>query len=272
MAQADLIESRSLSFDAALQELGAVLHGIAVLQLAPAAAARDDPDFARLEALARRFSPEELQLYYQIALQGRGDLGSAPDEYAGFTMTLLRMLAFVPGEVDGERPRADGSNTVTANCVPAPQAAKPEEPPLAVSPPDAMSKPSAEVSIEDWPAFVKSLRIGGMAGMLAQNCELASCADGRIELRVPEAHKHLMEKAYQEKLRSVLQERLVRRSGVLRSRSARLAAGPLRSSTPANRQARQSQAIAAIEGDPFVRELVEDLGGRVVPESIRPLS
>jgi DNA polymerase-3 subunit gamma/tau len=272
MAQADLIESRSLSFDAALQELGAVLHGIAVLQLAPAAAARDDPDFSRLEALARRFSPEELQLYYQIALQGRGDLGSAPDEYAGFTMTLLRMLAFVPGEVDGERPRTAGSNTVTANCVPAPQAAKPEEPPLAVSPPDAMSKPSAEVSIEDWPAFVKSLRIGGMAGMLAQNCELASCADGRIELRVPEAHKHLMEKAYQEKLRSVLQERF---GAALRR--VEITIGQVGGRTPAeldarDRQARQSQAIAAIEGDPFVCELVEDLGGRVVPESIRPLS
>ena len=135
-----------------------------------------------------------------------------------------------------------------------------------------MSKPSADVSIEDWPAFVKSLRIGGMAGMLAQNCELASCADGRIELRVPEAHKHLMEKAYQEKLRSVLQERF---GAALRR--VEITIGQVGGRTPAeldarDRQARQSQAIAAIEGDPFVCELVEDLGGRVVPESIRPLS
>ena len=43
--------------------------------------------------LAGRFAADELQLYYQIAVQGRSDIGLAPDEYAGFTMTLLRMLA-----------------------------------------------------------------------------------------------------------------------------------------------------------------------------------
>jgi len=118
---------------------------------------------------------------------------------------------------------------------------------------------------------VKSLRVGGMAGMLAQHCELAACADGYLELRVPEAHKHLMEKAYQEKLRAVLKERF----GAM-LRRVEITVGTAGGSTPAeldakDRQARQSQAIAAIEGDPFVRELVEDLGGRVVPESIRPL-
>ena len=47
-------------------------------------------------SLSKRLSHEELQLYYQIALHGRADLGLAPDEYAGFTMTLMRMLAFIP--------------------------------------------------------------------------------------------------------------------------------------------------------------------------------
>ncbi|HQR53464.1 MAG TPA: DNA polymerase III subunit gamma/tau C-terminal domain-containing protein [Burkholderiales bacterium] len=130
----------------------------------------------------------------------------------------------------------------------------------------------ADLRIDDWPAFVKSLRMGGMAGMLAQHTELAACADGRLELRVPEAHKHLMEKAYQEKLRAVLKERC---GSALRA--VEISVGSSGGSTPAeldarNRQARQAEAIAAIEGDPFVRELVEDLGGRIVPDSIRPLS
>ena len=279
MAQADAIESRSLSFDAALQELGAVLHGIAVLQLAPAAAARDDPDFPRLEALAQRFSPEELQLNYQIALQGRSELGLAPDEYAGFTMTLLRMLAFVPTDAAGDRGLRGDEPDPAPMRVRAAGSVQPQEPPFVPAPADAPSAARAEaqiearagVQIEDWPAFVKSLRIGGMAGMLAQHCELARCTDGRIELRVPEAHKHLMEKAYQDKLRSVLKERY---GAALRR--VEITVGAAGGITPAeldarDRQARQSQAIAAIEGDPFVRELVEDLGGRVVPDSIRPL-
>jgi DNA polymerase-3 subunit gamma/tau len=268
MAQADAIEHRSLSFDAALQELGAVLHNIAVLQLAPTAALREDPDFPRLEALARRFSPEELQLYYQIALQGRAELGGAPDEYAGFTMTLLRMLAFSPEAAPGDRARA-GETPRPAVPVAVPGANESQT--LASSPATAAPEIPVQSSIEDWPAFVKSLRMGGMAGMLAQHCELAGHADGCLELRVPEAHKHLMEKAYQEKLRAVLRERL---GGALRR--VEITVGTAGGSTPAEldareRGARQTQAIAAIEGDPFVRELVEDLGGRVVPESIRPL-
>ncbi|MBL8540727.1 MAG: DNA polymerase III subunit gamma/tau [Betaproteobacteria bacterium] len=269
MAQAETLQSRSLSFDAALQELGAVLHNLAVLQLAPAAVSRDDPDFPRIEALARRFTPEELQLNYQIALQGRGDLGAAPDEFAGFTMTLLRMLAFAPAPVGSDTARP----TETPRAAP-PLAAVGRDAKQAVQPAAVPSadESCADLRIDDWPAFVKSLRMGGMAGMLAQHTELAACADGRLELRVPEAHKHLMEKAYQEKLRAVLKERC---GSALRA--VEISVGSSGGSTPAeldarNRQARQAEAIAAIEGDPFVRELVEDLGGRIVPDSIRPLS
>jgi DNA polymerase-3 subunit gamma/tau len=266
MAHADLIESRGLSFDAALQELGAVLHNVAVLQLAPAAAARDDPDFPRLDGLAQRFSPEELQLHYQIALQGRNDLGAAPDEYAGFTMTLLRMLAFMPGD-SGNAHSLPVDESLPAVAV-RPEAGLAETPPTPPAAPDARP---IQLRGVDWPAFVSSLRLGGMAGMLAQHCELSNCAEGCIELRVPEAHKHLMERAYQDKLRAVLKEHFgaaVRRVDIT--------VGTAGGQTPAeldarHRETRQSQAIAAIEGDPFVRELVEDLGGRVVPESIRPL-
>jgi DNA polymerase-3 subunit gamma/tau len=93
---ADEMQGRSLSFEAALQDLASLLHKLALVQTVPAALAADDPDGQRLQSLAQQFAPEDLQLYYQIALQGRTDLNVAPDEYAGLTMTLLRMLAFAP--------------------------------------------------------------------------------------------------------------------------------------------------------------------------------
>ena len=58
----------------------------------------DAPERERILALAQTLDAEDVQLYYQIALQGRKDLSFAPDEYAGFTMTLIRMLAFAPVE------------------------------------------------------------------------------------------------------------------------------------------------------------------------------
>ena len=46
--------------------------------------------------LSERVSSEEIQLYYQIMLQGRHDLNISPDEAAGFEMLMLRLLAFSP--------------------------------------------------------------------------------------------------------------------------------------------------------------------------------
>ncbi|WP_255992195.1 DNA polymerase III subunit gamma/tau [Chitinolyticbacter albus] len=98
MAAADSIAARGLSYEAALHELAHVLHQAALVQAVPGALADDLPQRADIEAVAAALAPEDAQLYYQIALHGRRDLPLAPDEYAGFSMTLLRMLAFAPAE------------------------------------------------------------------------------------------------------------------------------------------------------------------------------
>ncbi|AVR96128.1 DNA polymerase III subunit gamma/tau [Pseudoduganella armeniaca] len=97
LAVADEMASRSLSYNGALQDLGTLLHRIALAQTVPAAVPEDLPEYADIVRLAGLFDAEEVQLYYQIAVHGRNELGLAPDEYAGFSMTLLRMLAFRPG-------------------------------------------------------------------------------------------------------------------------------------------------------------------------------
>lgn len=102
MAVADEMASRSLSYNGALQDLGTLLHRIALAQSVPGAVPQDLPELADIMRLAGLFEPQEVQLYYQIAVHGRNEIGLAPDEYAGFTMTLLRMLAFRPGQGGAE--------------------------------------------------------------------------------------------------------------------------------------------------------------------------
>ncbi|MHA4870478.1 DNA polymerase III subunit gamma/tau [Duganella sp. PWIR1] len=97
LAVADEMATRSLSYNGALQDLGTLLHRIALAQTVPTALPEDLPEYADVVRLAAAFDAEEVQLYYQIAVHGRNELGLAPDEYAGFSMTLLRMLAFRPG-------------------------------------------------------------------------------------------------------------------------------------------------------------------------------
>ena len=96
IAKASEMHSQSLGFDSVLSELALLLQRIALLQTVPTAIPADDPEYDRLHALARAFNGEQIQLYYQCALHGKQDLPLAPDEYAGFVMTLLRMLAFAP--------------------------------------------------------------------------------------------------------------------------------------------------------------------------------
>ena len=101
LAVADEMSLRSLSFSTALQDLASLLHRIAWAQFAPSSVLDEWPEATDLRRFAETLSAEQVQLFYQIATIGRSELGLAPDEYAGFTMTLLRMLAFEPAPTGG---------------------------------------------------------------------------------------------------------------------------------------------------------------------------
>ncbi len=121
MSQAKAMSERSIAFDAALGDLANLLQQVAMTQVVPNSIALDLPERAVLLELAQQLSPEKVQLYYQIALLGRRDIGLAPDEYAGFTMSLLRMLAF--NQSDTASPAIKASNPAsnqTSNAAPTP--------------------------------------------------------------------------------------------------------------------------------------------------------
>src|SRR5271168_110522 len=128
------LDRNAPDYDRALVELAAFLQRIAIVQIVPEAALQDEEfDAASLTRLAQAISPEDVQLYYQIALGGRRDLAMAPEPRAGFEMTLLRMLAFRPDSAaahDNPQGRttspaavsagAPARSTVPARAVPAP--------------------------------------------------------------------------------------------------------------------------------------------------------
>ncbi|MGH8629253.1 MAG: DNA polymerase III subunit gamma/tau [Burkholderiales bacterium] len=252
MAEAERMAARSLSFDSALEELAALLQRLALSQSLPETLPEDEPERDALLELAGRFSPEDVQLLYQIALLGRRDLGLAPDEYGGFIMTLLRMLSFVP--LEGAPLPAERAGPATPQSSKPPSAARPE----------ADNAPPS-----DWRSLISQLRLGGMARMLAEHCELASFQGERLELKLPQAHRHLVEKAYTDKLQSALEERLSRKVRV------RISIGG-NGETPAaqedrERKQKMERAVESIDTDPFVRELVENFDARVVDSSIKPV-
>jgi DNA polymerase-3 subunit gamma/tau len=257
---ADAMDARSLAFDSALQELATLFHRVALLQMAPQALA-DDAERARLAPYAQAFDAEFLQLCYQIAIHGRDDLALAPDEYAGFTMTLLRLHAF--------RPESGPALATVAAASPSASASTAKPTARQAAAPARTPPPSGEVT--DWHALVAGLPLSGLPKQLAQHCELAETTDAQITLRLPPAHKSLLNtKAPQDKLQAELQNHFGRPLKLVV-----IVAEP-EGETPAERnrnekRERQDKAIAAIEGDPFVREVVDLFDASIDESTIKPV-
>jgi DNA polymerase-3 subunit gamma/tau len=273
---ADNMSARSLAFDAALQELATLLHRVALAQTVPQAIAEDEPERVRLLELAQLFTVEEVQLFYQIAIHGRDEIDLAPDEYVGFTMTLLRMLAFAPAKCIAQpalaapvkmqpsssaRPVAAGSKIISAS-----QAHIPDEPEASLS----ASGEAVSGSQPDWGVMLMQLNVQGMAQQLAKHCVLQSFSDRQITLGLSQAHKHLQTKIAMDKLQSALSDYFAK------SIKLNIVLGKNEAATPAvieqqSKQLQQRQASDSIAQDIFVREAQTELDAELIAESIKPI-
>ncbi|WP_426075027.1 DNA polymerase III subunit gamma/tau [Janthinobacterium sp. DSP2-3-3] len=165
LAVADEMASRSLSYNGALQDLGTLLHRIALAQTVPAALPQDLPEYADIMRLSAAFDAEEVQLFYQIAVHGRNELGLAPDEYAGFTMTLLRMLAFRPGigGADGVPAASPNSASMSRPAAVAAARAAAGSPPAARAATNSVASHAAVTAGTAAPAAVVAATAASMA-------------------------------------------------------------------------------------------------------------
>lgn len=122
---ADAIAERGFSYEGALADLSIVLSRIAMEQRLPGTLDSDDPLFEDMMSVAQSAHQDILQLFYSIAVHGRKELALAPDEYSGFVMICLRMLALVNAptiqqELD-QRPQAtqnSPASSVSATSAP----------------------------------------------------------------------------------------------------------------------------------------------------------
>ena len=90
------LASNGVEWDGLLQQLAAQLHRIAMYQALPSTLDQAQPDAEKIELLSKALSPQDVQLYYQIAIKGREDLSLSPNGRVGMEMIVLRMMAFRP--------------------------------------------------------------------------------------------------------------------------------------------------------------------------------
>jgi len=231
---ADEMQARSLSFDTALADLASLL-----LQVALAQSLVDAVDDPRARELTARIDAESVQLYYQIALQGREDLPLAPDEHAGFVMTVLRMLAF-----------------------------RPEGAPKGVALPRAAKPAPQNSKATGWPELVQQLPVTGAARELARNAELKQREGSSFELVVPKAKAYLAERSYVDKLKGALEQHLGG-SIILKVSVGDVTSGSVASLEAGEREKRHAAAAQAVKSDGFVQDLVNMFDGKIVDSTIR---
>jgi len=242
-------------YDRALTEIAAFLQRVAIVQIVPDAATQDEEfDAEALASLAGILAPEDVQLYYQIALGGRRDLAMAPEPRSGFEMTLLRMLAF--------RPDADASSTSAARPARTTLVA-----PTAVAAPVAVRPNGIDAS--SWAAVVEAANLLGMVRQFALNCVPAGFDGQTLRLMFDAGAAHRRTPQIEEKLSLGLSTYLGTPIRVLyESADSALV-------TPARRRAIAEQdkvvrASAAFEEDAAVKGLRERFGAEIDSASVKP--
>ncbi|QDP01690.1 DNA polymerase III subunit gamma/tau [Thalassotalea sp. PS06] len=147
------IASYAPNYQRLLAELLQLLHQIAMWQLLPESVDVDKQRHNLLEKFSRAMSPEDVQLYYQIVLNGRKDLPFGYDEQAGFDMVVLRMLAFKPTQRQSLKEQSLASDKTTAQIAELADIelgpdAKPDDAEAPVEALDSVHNPSEQAQAE----------------------------------------------------------------------------------------------------------------------------
>ncbi len=275
---AELAE-RNTDFADVLASMQRTLHDIAMGQTVggevPATAA---PFVARM-------APEDVQLYYQIALMGGRDLQFAPDPRVGFEMTLIRMLAFRPVAAGEAVPAPPATGRVSPGSSPGDGAAPVAAGADAAEAPAALAEtgpaedtaggrsapavPAADAAGDmPWHELVAAMRPAGMTALVLANSVLVSRSETAWELLLDEAHDTLVASDGQ---RAAVQRAVSDFAG--HDVRVVISVGTPPSETPAARDRRiagerQEAAEAAFLADANVRDLLERFDGRA--ESVGP--
>ena len=271
------MDERNLSFDAALNDLANLIQMISVAQAIPESLEASYLERDQVIALTKKISAEQLQLLYQITILGRRDLYLAPDEYAGFTMTLLRMLSFIPQDSVTSKTSVPLRKDIATQAIKLEPVIKPSEISLDTSEDkkkievlDEATDDEAKVTRSfdgNWRGLVDQLKLG-LVKALAQQSELVSFKANEMILSIADEHKHLLNETYQKKLEISLSEYFNQRIKlVILQKGANNS--PLKQKQE-ERSTLMKDTEHAILQDQFVKSLLNEFNAEIIPSSIKP--
>ncbi|MCK4870813.1 MAG: DNA polymerase III subunit gamma/tau [Gammaproteobacteria bacterium] len=285
---------QGVDFNIVLEELLSLLHHLTLLQMVPTSFQESWGKKDKLEELVKAFTPEQLQLFYQIALIGRRDLPLAPTAKNGFEMVMLRMLAFDPGSTTNKVEH----NPSQSEHNPSNPASHPRHPVLDTGSKNKRSAQSSEQTVDsavkprndnsiqrnndakqlqlqqiatgnpNWPALLAQLSLTPSTKALAANCSLKQISGNHYDLVLSAQHAPMMNKNHEERLSTALSEHLKKPTRATISTITAEVESPA-AIVKREQRAKQQQAEEKINSDNHVQTLVSEFNATIIPGSIK---
>jgi len=290
---AGMAADHSSDFSTLLDNLLSVLHRIAVAQMVPGGIDNSLGDREQILELAKNLTAEEVQLHYQIALNGRRDLALAPDPRMAFEMLLMRMLAFKPAALNESSepvpqlvetrqavalaPAEPGveEKKKTDDVILALNASGPEPIPFASGTPAQESIQEQQpqplhqsLDPENWHQLFERTRLSGISRNLLANTCVETMDEPVLDLILDAQQSALLNEDHRARIIESLQAELGAHWRI------GLRVGQLVRESPAQRKQRmldesRRQAVQDFHNDPNVTGIMERFSATVVPDSIQ---
>ena len=239
------------------------------------------------KSLMNLFSAEDLQLIYQIGLIAKRDMELAPNLSSGFDMAMLRMLSFIPKELEDKKKvhkeelnREDSPKVEKLQSI---EKIEIEEKPVTEEKPVAEEKPVTEeleptsinvteslsISTSNWKSIFDALILDPGTKQLASHCYFIKVDETVIYLSMPEEKLNI----FSGKHRKQFQDSISEYFGTPCNLFFESGEGSENSPNKIKEQEKRKEledAQKAIEDDPNVKSLVEAFGAEVIESSIEP--
>ncbi len=269
------------NFRYVLDELLAYLHQITVIQ-----SLKEENTMLGLSSefqkLAKQFSPNDTQLFYQIGLKGIDDMYLAPTLAIGFEMTLLRMLLFQPAPKGTVRnltyPKTNNEICLSEAQVSSITSSSQETSCIAKNAPNTNTllsqssedKEKAKITVETWDKIIKQLNLTGLALNAAENTEFVSKSGMEINLRISPGHQSLFSATILKRLEKALTDYYAEVVKIIFITTEQVQSSPAQQKQILTSQ-RQQQAESSLQEDSFFQQLKQEFSAEIIKDSIVPI-
>jgi len=259
------LSALAVDFRSVLDELLNVLHQISIAQFLP------NNNNLKINAFKEKFSREDLQLYYQIALIGKRDLVLAPNFKIGFEMIMLRMLAFTPSSSFCSDPHKAVNTTINNPALSAKEIAPEKNSANIMAPNTVMSpaKPKAPALDEDPEKSLQvlsKLSVTGTTLALIRCCTIARFTNNIVELLLDPNQAPLLNKKHEERLSKAFSDLYERPIHV------KINIGTKDMDTLANverrgKEQKKEKAVESLQQDPRFQKIIKTFNASLLPAS-----